>query len=194
MSSFLHLDSGFRNVQQFPSPAEYVVTADQVKSWFAQARSVRAYPQEIPKKQYEFVTSLKLLHLVLPYTDELISAPIIYIDLHSQKYQDKNLVTTISSVFPTITFVAEYDKTQPNIAGDPAWIHYKCNMTQVMRWARNNPILFKIVMPATNTVPVITDNTPPELPNPAVQVQATFEMIPYIRDDEYTNHMITTLL
>ena len=194
MSSFVHLDSGLRDVNKYPNPADYVVNANQGSTWFKHARNVRAYPQEIPNRQYEFVTSIKLTHLVLPWTTELSTDPIVYVVFHSQKYKDRSLIFTISNAFPTITFVAEWDKTQTDASGNPIWIHYKCSMTQAIRWARDNPIQFQILLPATDTVPTIVDNVPPALPNPAVQTLATFEEIPYIRDDEYSNHMITTLL
>jgi hypothetical protein len=192
MSTFVHLDSGQRNVVQYPSPADFDVTAKQVSSWWPQARTVRAYPQEIQNKQYEFVTSIKLSHLILPYTAQLANEPLIFVEFHSSTYHDRGLISTIDGEFPKITFVAEWDKTQNNSSA-PAWIHYKCNMTQAMRYKRDKPLKFKIVL-RDGTVPVITDNTPPVLPNPALQISATFEMIPYIRDDEYINHMVTTLV
>jgi hypothetical protein len=193
MSTFIHLDSGARDVTQYPNPASFTVNANQVSTWWQAARTVRAYPQEIPNKQYEFVTTIKIDHLVLPYTEQLQDEPIVYVQFNSTKYKDRSLIQTISNMFPTITFVAEWDKTQNDSTATPAWIHYKCNMPQAMRFSRDKPVIFEVTLRDGST-PIIVDNIPPVLPNPAVQVSATFELIPYIRDDEYSNHMVTTLL
>ena len=193
MSSFIDLDSSLRNVQLWPNPANFVVNDSQMSSWFVSSRSVRAFPQEVPKKQLEFVAALKLLHFVLPYQANLADTPIIFVDLHCQKYKDRSLVSTISNAHPQIKFVCEFDKYQVDSNLAPAWIHYKCNMTQVMRFSRKSALTFTVSMLDGNTVQIV-DNTPPALPNPTVQVHATFEIIPYIRDDEYSNHMVDTMV
>jgi hypothetical protein len=191
MSTHLHLDSGGRDVQVYPNPANFIITAKQLDSWFPQGRTVRAYPQEIPSKQPEFVTSLKLLGMAIPYSTSLINQPFVYVNLHTQRYNDKALIATIGNAHGNSTFVCEYDKIQNNSSGDPAFIHYKCAMTQVMRWNRNDPTVFQIEL-NDGSILIITDSTPPTPPALANQIQVTFEITPYIRDGTFDNWMTTT--
>ena len=145
MSTFIVLDSSYRDRQQYPNPANYVVNDTQMSSWFLQGRSIRAFPAEIPNRQLEFVSTIKLLHFVLPYSITLSNIPIIYVDIHTQKYKDRSLVSTISNSQPLVKFVCEFDKYQFNNAMQPVWIHYKCNMSQVMRFSRKSPLTFAVI-------------------------------------------------
>ena len=188
MATFIDLDSSYRDRQQYPNPANYTVKDDQMSSWFTQGRTVRAFPQEIPKRQLEFVASLKLIHFVLPYSTALSGMPIIFVDIHTQRYKDRSLISTISNMHPSIKFVCEFDKYQVDSTGNPVWIHYKTNMNQVMRFSRKSALTFTVIL-LDGSVLFIQDNLPPLDPNASVQVHATFEVLPYIRDDEYSNHL-----
>lgn len=193
MATFIDLDSTYRDRQQYPNPAEFVVGKDQLINWFRQARTVRAFPQQVSQRQMEMVDTIKLIHLVVPYQADIMDVPIIFVEFTSQKYKDKSLVSTMNNNHPTIKFICEWDKVQNDSAGDPAWIHYKTNMSQVMRFSRDFPIYFKLTF-TTGNVLDITDTVVPEPINPAVQIHATFEVIPYIRDDEFSNHIVDTIV
>jgi hypothetical protein len=193
MSTFIDLASELRDREQFSNPAKFVVTESQQSSWFPNARTVRAFPQQVSQRQMEAVTTVKLIHLVLPYQDDIIDTPIVYVHFHTQKYRDKSLISTISNNQPEATFVCEFDKVQNNSAGDPAWIHYKTQMAQVMRFSRRSHLYFEVTF-LDGTTLNITDTVPPAAANPLVQVHATFELIPYIRDDEFSNHLVDTMV
>lgn len=192
MADFIVLNSIFRDREQYPNPANFVVGSEQMKDWLPQPRAVRAFPSEVSNRPLLFVNTLKILHLVLPYQADLQDLGLVYVNVFSQKFDDKNLVYMMEASMPQIKFVCEWDKTQNDSAGDPAWIHYKTNMSQVMRFAKNTPVTFQIYKPDGSIVS-INDNLPPTPADPTKQVFATIEVVPYQRDDEFSHHNVEYL-
>lgn len=67
MSTFLSIDTIYRDRVEYPNPCKFALTPGQVASWFKYAREVRAYPQNTNKRPLEFVTSASVQKLSLPY-------------------------------------------------------------------------------------------------------------------------------
>lgn len=63
-------------------------------------------------------------------------------------------------------------------------------MEQSLRFRRDDTLVLRIFDNTGVTIP-ITDDLPPNPPNPARQVFITFEVTPTIRDADIDNHMVT---
>lgn len=192
MSSFIDLDSIWRDREMFPNENKYELTPNQVESWFRKSRTVRAFPQEPSTSPLEFATTVNLRYLTLPYTDELSLIPRVYVNFSSREYKDIRFINTIDGRLPEAKFICQFDKVQNDSFGNPVWIHYKCVMEQTMRFKRDDTISFEITSRNGNTLPQ-NDNPPIDEPISNIQTLATFEVTPYIRDGDYDNHMASTL-
>jgi len=192
MASFIDLDSTWRDRTMFPNENKYELTPKQVVSWTKKARTVRAFPEDPALRPLEFVTTINLKYLTLPYTDLLSTIPRIYINFSSREYKDTRLINTIDGRLPESKFICQFDKVQSDSLGNPIWIHYKCEMEQTMRFKRDDTIILELTSRDGNTLPQ-NDNPPDQDPNPDVQTLLTFEVTPYIRDGDYDNHMAATL-
>lgn len=92
-------------------------------------------------------------------------------------------------------FVAYLDKVQgfyPNSSGNifPKFATYKCNMTQTYRINQKDSLKFRVFTPDGVTLPIV-DNPYPQPINPLRQVNALFSVTPYVRDDKYSNHLVS---
>jgi hypothetical protein len=67
MSNFFDLDSLFRDRTTYPNPCNYELTPNQIASWFFSSRAVRALPQNAGTQPLEFVCTINLQVLTLPY-------------------------------------------------------------------------------------------------------------------------------
>jgi len=112
MSTFVELDSTFRDREKYPSPADFTVDVNQLNGWFAAARTVRAYPQVTQTKQPEFATSVELTNLTLPYNDAFTNLERVYVDFHCKSHNDAFLVNTINGMNRDARFVVHFDKIQ----------------------------------------------------------------------------------
>ena len=65
-------------------------------------------------------------------------------------------------------------------------------MEQTMRFKRDDPVSIKFTTRSGDTLPN-TDTLVPNPPDPNQQTLITFEVIPYIRDNDYNNPMVNTL-
>lgn len=193
MSSYFHLDSLFRDRETWPNPANYQLKPDQVGTWYRQARSIRAHPQNPSTNPLEFATSIKLHHLIIPYDAAFANLPVLYIEFRSKRYNDIHLVQSIEGNKADVQFVCINQKIQNDGAGSPLWIHFASTMDQVMRFSRGDEIIFKVTT-RDGTVLPNQDTTPPIAADPNKQILATFEVTPYIRDGDYDNHMKETVL
>lgn len=192
MSSFIDLDSIWRDREMFPNENKYGLTPNQIETWFRESRTVRAFPQEPSTRPVEFATTINMKYLSLPYTDILSTFPRIYVNFSCREYKDVRLINTIDGRLPEAKFICQFDKVQNDSAGNPIWLHYKCEMEQTMRFKRDDIITFELTSRNGSTLPQ-NDNPPNEEPNSNVQTLATFEVTPYIRDGDYDNHMAATL-
>lgn len=192
MSTFLFIDSGLRDREQFKNPAEFTIKKEQISGWFRAARTVRAHPANAPAKPLEFATSIHIKKMITPYTDDLANLPVIFVDLHSQSYNDSYLISTLEGTNRDARFTLELHKIQNDSAGDPLWIHWKPVIDeQVTRFKRDEPVFFRVFTRNGTTLP-LTDAEPPQPADPFSQVIAEFEITPYIRDDDYQENLVDT--
>jgi hypothetical protein len=81
MSNHIELDSVFRDRQVYSNPCDYGVTAEQVATWIANPREVRALPQNPGERPLDYVSSLDLINAVLPYPRiELFATNLVLLD------------------------------------------------------------------------------------------------------------------
>jgi len=193
MSTFVDLDSIERDREVNPNPNEYTLQPQQVKTWFRSSRTVRAFPQNPNTEPREFVTTVNIRYMTLPYSEAVAALPRIYVDFRSRTYKDIHLIQAINGIHKNAKFICVFDRIQNNPStGDPAWIHYRCNMEQTMRFKRDDTVTLKFTTRSGDTLPN-TDTLEPNPPDPAQQTLVTFELTPYIRDGDYDNQMINTL-
>lgn len=192
MATYFDIDSIERDREQFPNPAEFTVTDQEIKSWIRDSRTVRliaANPNTSPK---EFATSIRLIYLTIPYDSQTIVLPRVYIRFQSEKYKDLHLIQTMNGIHAEDQFICTYDKVQNDDSGNPIWIHYKCQMEQVTRFLRDYPVKFRVTTRSGATLPNL-DTSLPNDPDPTKQILATFEVMPYIRDGDYDNQLVEPL-
>lgn len=192
MATYFDLDSILRDRTQYPNPANYVVGPEQIKTWYRDSRSVRVFPQNPNTQPREFATSVKLVYLSIPYDPQTIILPRVYVQFQSKEYLDKHLIQTIDGVHADEQFICVFDKVQVDDTSTPIWIHYKCQMEQVTRFRRDDVINFKVTTRSGAVLPNL-DTLLPADPDPTKQVLATFEVLPYIRDADYDNHLVEPL-
>ena len=182
MSNFIHLDSLYRDREEYPNENDYQVTPQQVETWIKPPRAVRAFPANPNLQPLEFMTTVNICGFITPYSDELAALPVIYVNVRSLLYDDQFLIYTINGKHNEIKFVCIIDKVQFDNNGNPIWIHWKTSgMVQTMRFRRGYPIIFRITTRSGDVLPQ-TDNPPDQPPNPSQQTLITFEIVPYIRD------------
>lgn len=188
MATFIDLDSGERDNKTYPNPADYTLTPEQVDLWTAAARRVSALSRNANLNPADFAVSVNMKSLTIPYTVAMAIEPRVYVDFHSTKYNDTDLIQTIGGIHRTARFVCTFGGLQHNDGGAPVWIHYNCNMEQILRFSRRDPVVFRVTT-RNETVLTNGDTTYPVAPDPTKQIMATFEITPYIRDNDYSNHM-----
>lgn len=209
MSVPLLLDSKDRDRTEFANPAEFNVDMKQTAGWSSLMRDVLCVRPCSKKDACNLLFCIRLLVLTLPgaATDSNggnlpESQPYIFVRLSSSLYPDKGLIRNIDSTTlrgaNDATFVCVLERLQ---GGASEWLQYKCTMNQCIRLDATKPQLeFRVFTregnPAiplgangTNTVQ-ITDNALPAAIDPTLQVNALFEITPYVRDNDYANHLI----
>lgn len=123
MSTFIDLDSTYRNRELFANPCHYVLSGEQVQSWLRSSRTVVPLPNRSQAFPSDFTNSVQIVSLVLPYTPETAALPRVYLDFHCNKYHDKFLVQSIDSRQADTKFICSFDKVQcdDNIATQQAY-------------------------------------------------------------------------
>lgn len=192
MATFVDLDSIKRDRETYPNPNDYELRPHQVKTWFRSARTVRPFPQNPNTKPLEFATTVNIRYLTLPFSERVAALPRIYINFRCRTYKDIHLIQTIDGIHSEARFICVPDRIQNDPSTDePAWIHYKCNMEQTMRFIRDDPVILQFTTRSGDILPN-TDTLEPVDPNPNQQTLITFELTPYIRDNDYSNQMLAT--
>lgn len=187
MGSIIEIDSIRRDREAYPSPADFTVPTDQINGWFRSARSVRSFPQNPALRPHEFVTAIELKALTIPWEAAFTTLQRVYVNFESQRHSDVHLVSSIQGILRDAKFVLVLDRIQTDSVGNPVWIHFRSLHPQVMRFKRDDPIRFRVFDRNGTTLP-ITDNPLPDDPDPTKQVIASFDAVPYIRDDDFSNH------
>lgn len=211
MSVPILIDSKDRDRTLYSNPAEFTINSSQTAGWSSLTKDVLCVRPCAKKNVCNLLYCIRLVSLTLPGTatdtaggDLRDTQPYIFVRLSTSTYPDRGLIRNIDSTSKIgandATFVCVFEKAQG--AGEE-WFQYKCAMTgQCLRFDPEKPqIEFRVFTregsPAiplsggntTNTV-LITDNALPNNINPARQVSALFEVTPYVRDNEFSNHLI----
>lgn len=191
MASYVDLYSLWRDRDTYPNACDFEVLPSQIKHWFKESREVRAFPQKPNARPLEFVDSITLLSLTLPYDDRLAVLPRLYVDFHSRLYNDQYLLNQIDGKIPNARFICLPERIQYDIDGTtPIWIHYKSHTDQVMRFNRDDTVTLKVMNPEGIVLPYFIEDDPTEQADITQQSLTTFKVIPYIRDNEYSHHTI----
>lgn len=194
MSTFIDIDSQFREFPRFRNPADFQVTAEQVETWFQFNRTVRANAKNPATAPLDFAQTVRLKSLIIPYvvngglSIDFSILPRVYVDFHSEKFPDIRLMHSIDGLQSEAKFVCSFDKYQVDDASNRVWIHYKCDMEQVMRFQRREPVNFKVMSRNGTALPLNLVDTGAS-PDPSLQVMATFEITPYLLDSSFDNHL-----
>ncbi len=114
--------------------------------------------------------------------------PRVYVDIHSEGYQDLRRVNSINSVLADAKFVLIQDKIQFDQDLMPVWIHYRSHSEQVMRFKRDHPIHVRFMTRDGTTIPFFIESDLSIQANPYKQSILTLVETPYIRDALYANH------
>jgi len=165
------------------------VGPSQVDTWYKASRSVRAFPQNPNTQPLEFATTVNIRCLTLPYSEFISELPRIYINFHSKRYADINLINSIDGKQASAKFICFPEKIQNDINGNPIWIHYKCLMEQTMRFARGEPVVFQVITRDGSILPQL-DTSVPDSPNPVKQTLCTFEITPIHRDGSFSDGVL----
>ncbi|HSA76298.1 MAG TPA: hypothetical protein VLE02_02015 [Nitrosarchaeum sp.] len=188
MATFIDLDSLWRDREQYPNSADYQLTPAQVETWFSSSRNISAYPKNPALKPVDFVSTVNVVNLTIPYNEEVAQLPRIYLDFHCKTYDDYNMIYSADRKHASDKFVLIPDKIQSDDTDAKIWIHFKCGMQQTMRIRRNDIISFRLSTRG-GTVLDFSDDLPPDPPNPFLQTMCTLEVVPYGRDADYQDNL-----
>ncbi len=197
MATYIDLDSTYRDTDNYPNPANYIISARQVSTWPAGPRTVTAVSTPFSGRELDFVQSVKVLALSLPYanvtytdnTGAIIATHTadirrVYLDVYSMMYNDSFLIYTIDNKISKAKFVLMQAKIQYDSASNPIAVIFTTQMNQVMRFARNGPITIRMMQELGYII-----NIPDTFPiTPSLQTWLNLELTPYFQDAEYDNH------
>lgn len=112
MSNFIHLDSSYRDREDYPNPADFTVNvANMQTGWYREARRVRAVASTQPRV-LEAVTSLNIVDLMIPYYESFTREPVLYMDIHSENENDTPVIATMNATVNTARFVLNFQYVQ----------------------------------------------------------------------------------
>lgn len=140
-------------------------------------------------KPADFTTVMAALNLGLT----LLEMPFIYIDFHCKDYKDQNAVRAINNNIPQIKFVVQFDKFQMNSVGMFIWIHYKANMTQVLRFNLKDTVRLTYYDQDDQILTMFDEPDEEFVTDPNRQNMITFSLTPYINDNKFSNQAIEPL-
>lgn len=142
----------------------------------------------ISSSDYEEVTSKTKDAL------QLLGFPRIYLDIHTLRFNDPRCIQTVGGILADAKFVLGIDKVQYTDKLQPIWIHYKSHGEQVMRFKRDDPLSIRFMTRDGTTIPFFDEPDITIPTNPSKQSLITFSNTPYIRDNDYANHMTEPLM
>jgi hypothetical protein len=200
MSSYYILTSKLRDRNTWPNPAQYEINDEQVRTWSKEPRNVSATSTRPGSRVVEAYQSLQIKTCYMPYTDityttqdgtvvtePLTNIPVLYVDIHTRNYNDSSLINSPDNIHRKDKFLLTKSHVDYDALGLPRWIFYHCNMDQVTRYARNEPVWVSFSQEDGRTI-VIPD--PGATPDPLMQTFMNLEVIPYFRDGHYSNQGI----
>lgn len=218
MSIQVHVDSTWRNRREYESPADFAIPLDIVDSWKTVDRTVQAVKSCNQPQIVNALHTVKLLHITIPasavgtlitgatfvadpiyqttQTGLVADMPFIYVAFNSLNMRDDSLINTMeggknsaNKSLKQASFVCYLDKIQFKTGTTlPMWLQYKTPMLQSYRIDTKNNLRFRVFDNTGNTL-IISDEVAPTFPDASHQINALFELTPYIRDDRYDNHL-----
>jgi len=93
MATFIDLDSVWRERQTYPNPCDYQLLPSQIASWPRAGRDVNSLPKNPNERPHDFVTSINMLTVTLPY-------PRIELYAKSSVIIDSILANVVTTVDP----------------------------------------------------------------------------------------------
>jgi hypothetical protein len=202
MSQFFDLDSTFRDVCEYPNPADYRLTYNQIGQFFPSATTVINNAPNPKSRSIEFKQSVKVHYVYLPYAaftymiksgagevpvaSHTADIQRLYLDVHTINLNDSYSLFSLNNRVFNDRFVLERDTIQLDSTGTPRWLIFKTKMDQVMRINRNQALVIRMQQELGYVI-IIADTNPV---NPALQTYVLLEVEPYFRDAEFANHGI----
>lgn len=201
MATYIDLDSSYRDTVNYPNACNYIVSVDQVRSWSKEPRQIAAQNPRI--RAVEFTQSVECKYLILPYTDITYRDNItgltvtthtaalsrLYLDVHSQRYNDTGLINIIDNKIPRARFVLTFESLQFDHNNIPRFVRFVCRMDQVMRFSRNDSLIVNMMQEEGYAI-IITDPALPGGITKELQTWILLEITPYLRDADYANHTV----
>ncbi len=188
MASFIDLDSTNRDRKTYPNPSFYTVDTEHVRGWSKYHATVSPLPRNSNLNPYTSFATVRIKSLITPYTNALSSIPRVFVEFKCLTVKDIVGLRTMGGKHPDDNFVCDFGRIQTDNLGTPIWIHWICNMEQVMRFDLNSQVKIRISTPDDIVLPSV-DSIAPIAPIVNAQTHATFEITPYIRDGDYSNHL-----
>ncbi len=201
MANYFAVESIRRNRDEYPNPAEFIVEASQTQGWFRRSRTVRAVSQNPQTMSLDFVSAIEVKQVITPYKipdpppDPPVGAPstpysYLYLDIHSPTYNDQYIINTMGGANRDARFLLVRDKVIFDRKGKPVWILWTSPMEQVLRFKRDDPLVFRLFTPDGVTLSLIDDGP---VPKESAQIMALLAVTPYSRDGDYDNHLLQYL-
>lgn len=199
MSSFIHVDSLYRDREAYPNPADFKVSSRQLGGGIREPRQVNPLAHPVGNRPREFAVTLRAHHLILPYNfggmgggGEVLNEPYILLDIGSVDKRDHWLISSMGNKNDDAKFVAVFEKIQNDKNGNPTFIHYKVSMEQVTRFTRDYELVVRLFDRKGDSLNII-DTMVPMPADPTRQVTITLEVKPYIIDGNFINNMINPI-
>lgn len=208
MSSYMNLDSNYREFSKYPNPASYTIQSKQVSRWNIHPRRAININTKMKKPEQSFDDVVEITEFILPYVSityidrdgntvnsHTADLQRIYLNIHSSGHEDRDLVETPMDInsngfeegnkLNRIKFILTRRLIQTDQNGDKAWIIFNCNMNQVLRINRRRDIYIDIMQEDGNTI--IIDDTGGPLKSK--QTYITLKITPMELSDLYTNQL-----
>lgn len=226
MTTTFHINSYHRNRAQYPNPCDFgfggkigrwdkkspKVTSNVASSSLGRSGAFSSSGNQLMTTYAEdYVSSLKLKSLIVPYAGNIVEAngaetyptPQIYVTLSQSGISSSSGGEPLGSIrgietgsgfdYFCVSFVTQiaFDKCIRDTAGDIIFCVYEPLNTQIATFRRDKD--FRITLRLQSQLDQletcnVADNAPPADPDKLLQTRITFEEIPYIRDGEYSNH------
>ncbi|AMQ10850.1 hypothetical protein [Brazilian marseillevirus] len=190
MSVYLHLDSTYRDLAQYPRPSEW--TFDGGRTLWTNTRTVQCVRPTNSRTACNLVYNVKLEKLIIPidsttFPNFLVDNPYLYVTISTGSSPDVNSINTMGQATggaktSNVQFVAFWEKNQST-----AWYHYSSPMVQSIRWNSNEPLNFALRDLSGNVLQFPTEVAI----DPAAQISCLLSTTPYVRDGSYDNHLVT---
>lgn len=176
MTTFISIDSIFRNRTENPNPADFVIPIAETQGWASENRTIQSVRPHKGRIIPDLLHELTLLKLSIPYDATLLNEPYLYVEFSVTNTQATNLINTLGNTtngvkLKNAIFQVWFDKIQPT----NLYILYCCSMSQVIRFDPKASYRFRIFDRFGTTITVV-DTSPPTPIDPLKQVSASIQI------------------